>query len=152
VVAVLRGFLFVGYTETLCQNATNRPMTAAAEERTNLDNELSNRFIDLDPQGYFIIYIDQDQSLICAKHFTNTINEQGLATDPETGEVLACKGSLKRTHTKIYTGRTAKELGIKITEEADPCPVSRLDHAMYLGREFVKAEMALFNGTEYIQD
>jgi dihydropteroate synthase len=127
-------------------------MTAAAEERTNLDNELSNRFIDLDPQGYFIIYIDQDQSLICAKHFTNTINEQGLATDPETGEVLACKGSLKRTHTKIYTGRTAKELGIKITEEADPCPVSRLDHAMYLGREFVKAEMALFNGTEYIQD
>lgn len=127
-------------------------MTAIAEERVKLDNELSNRFINLDPDGYFIIYVDHEQGLICAKHFTNAINEKGLATDPETGEVLACKGSLQRTHTTVYTGRTAKELGIKITEEADPCPISRLDHALYLGREFVKAELALINGEEYTQD
>ena len=127
-------------------------MTVNAEERTKLDNELSNRFIDLDPDGYFIIYLDREQGLICAKHYTNTINDKGLATDPETGEVLACKGSLERTHTTVYTGRTAKELGVEITEKADPCPISRLDHALYLGREFMKAEIALFSGTEYIQD
>lgn len=127
-------------------------MTVNAAERTKLDNELSNRFIDLDPDGYFIIYLDREQGLICAKHYTNTINEKGLATDPETGEVLACKGSLERAHTTIYTGRTAKELGIKIIEEADPCPISKLDHALYLGREFVRAEIALLSGEEYIQD
>ncbi|ANV83458.1 hypothetical protein AWQ21_03125 [Picosynechococcus sp. PCC 7003] len=127
-------------------------MTVNAEERTKLDNELSNRFIDLDPDGYFIIYLDREQGLICAKHYTNTINDKGLATDPETGEVLACKGSLERTHTTVYTGRTAKELGIEITEKADPCPISKLDHALYLGREFMKAEIALLSGTEYIQD
>ncbi|MFM6158610.1 MAG: DUF4346 domain-containing protein, partial [Sphaerospermopsis kisseleviana] len=27
-----------------------------------------------------------------------------------------------------------------------------LDHAAYLGREFVRAEMALISGQEYIQD
>ncbi|ANV89700.1 DUF4346 domain-containing protein [Picosynechococcus sp. PCC 8807] len=127
-------------------------MTVNAEERAKLDNELSNRFIDLDPDGYFIIYIDREQGLICAKHYTNTINDKGLATDPETGEVLACKGSLERTHVTVYAGRTAKELGIEITEKADPCPISKLDHALYLGREFVKAEIALLSGTEYIQD
>ncbi|MGB2923730.1 MAG: DUF4346 domain-containing protein [Limnothrix sp.] len=127
-------------------------MSVTINNTTTLDNELSNRFIDLDPNGYFIIYLDQEAGLICAKHFTNTINNQGLATDPETGEVLACKGSLARPHTTVYSGRTAKELGIKITEEADPCPLSRLDHALYLGREFVKAEIALFNGEEYVQD
>jgi dihydropteroate synthase len=127
-------------------------MTVTTREQTTLDNELSNRFIDLDPDGYFLIYIDPEAQLIHAKHFTNIINNQGLATDPETGKVLACKGDLARPHTTVYSGRTAKELGIKITEEADPCPVSRLDHALYLGREFVRAEMALLNGEAYVQD
>ncbi|BAW95347.1 dihydropteroate synthase [[Synechococcus] sp. NIES-970] len=127
-------------------------MTVNTEERAKLDHELSSRFIELDPKGYFIIYLDRDQGLICAKHYTNTINDQGLATDPETGEVLACKGSLERTHTTLYTGQTAKELGIKITEEANPCPLSKFDHALYLGREFMKAEIALLSGEEYIQD
>jgi hypothetical protein len=34
-----------------------------------LDDKLSNRFIDLDPGGYFLIYLDAEQGLICAKHF-----------------------------------------------------------------------------------
>ena len=127
-------------------------MTVTAKDRISLDNELSNRFIELDPDGYFLIYLDREAGLICAKHFTNNINDKGVATDPETGEVFSCKNDLKRTHTTIYSGRTAKELGIKITEEADPCPISRFDHALYLGREFVKAEMALINGEEYVQD
>jgi dihydropteroate synthase len=117
-----------------------------------IDDQFSQRFIELDPAGYFIIYVDRNAGLICAEHYTNNINDQGLAVDPETGEPFPCNQSLKRVPTAIYKGRTAKELGIKITEEADPKPVSCLDHALYLGREFVRAEMALLSGQDYIQD
>lgn len=117
-----------------------------------LDDQLSNRFIDLDPAGYFIIYLDRPQGLICAEHYSNDINEQGLATNPETGEVLACKGALQRTPTATFTGHTAKEIGMKITEQTHPCPISKLDHALYLGREFVRAEIALLSGADYVQD
>jgi len=127
-------------------------MIPTSENLCAIDDKLSQRFIDLDPAGYFIIYLDREAGLICAKHFTNAINEKGLAVDPETGEPLACNGKLERTPTAVFTGRTAKELGMKITEEAQPCPLSRLDHALYLGREFVRAQIALVTGEEYIQD
>lgn len=129
------------------------PMTIDAQTLTVLDNKLSKRFIELDPQGYFLIYLEPDEGLICAKHFTNVINDKGLACDPETGKPLPTKGKVERQETKIFTGRTAKELCIKIFEDKDnPCPISFLDHAAYLGREFVRAEIALINGSEYVQD
>lgn len=127
-------------------------MNQTTETMTTIDEKLSNRDIQLDPAGYFIIYLDRDDELICAKHFTNVINEQGLAVDPETGKVIPAKGKVERTATTLYTGRTAKELCVKILEETQPCPVTRLDHAAYLGREFVRAEIALINGQEYVQD
>ncbi len=117
-----------------------------------IDNQLSHRHLDLDPGGYFIIYLDRDAGLICAKHFTNVINEQGLAVDPETGKVIPAKGKVERSHETLYTGRTAKELCVKIFEETKPSPVTMLDHAAYLGREFVRAQMALISGEEYVQD
>ncbi len=122
------------------------------EEIKVIDDQLSQRFIHLDPAGYFIIYVDQEAGLICAEHYTNDINDQGLAVDPETGEPFPCTGSLKRQPSAVFKGRTAKELGVKITEETNPCPLSCLDHALYLGREFMKAEIALLIGQEYIQD
>lgn len=127
-------------------------MTSTLENLTNIDDKLSNRFIELDPAGYFIIYIDRERGLICAEHYTNNINEKGLAVDPETGEPFPCDQKLVRKPTAIFTGRTAKEIGIKITEETKPCPLSKLDHALYLGREFVRAETALATGQNYIQD
>lgn len=127
-------------------------MAPTAEALAAIDNKLSKRYIDLDPAGYFLIYLDRDAGLICAKHFTNNINEKGLAVDPETGEPLPVRGKVERTPTAIFTGRTAKEIGMKITEESKPCPLSRLDHALYLGREFVRAELALISGEEYVQD
>lgn len=119
-----------------------------------LDNKLSKRYIELDPAGYFLIYLDTDANLICAKHFTNTINHKGVACDPETGEPLCTNGkSPARQATQLFTGRTAKELCMKIFEDKEnPCPLTYLDHAAYLGREFVRAEIALLNGTEYVQD
>jgi dihydropteroate synthase len=117
-----------------------------------IDDELSRRHIELDAGGYFIIYLDTEAQLICAKHFTNIINEQGLAVDPETGKVIPAKGKLERTQTTLFTGRTAKELCVKIFEETDSCPVTMLDHAAYLGREFMKAQAALLSGEDYVQD
>ena len=117
-----------------------------------IDDELSKRSLDLDPAGYFVIYLDREQSLICAKHYSNTINEQGLATDPETGEVIPAKGKVARMAEALYTGRTAKELCVKLLEQTQPLPVSMFDHAAYLGREFMRAEQALVTGAEYVQD
>lgn len=120
---------------------------------TELDEKLSHRFIELDPGGYFLVYLEREQGFICAEHFSNIINEQGLACDPETGEPLPCEGGIQRQHTHIYRGRTAKQLCIAIFETDElPCPVTHLDHAAYLGREFVRAEIALISGQEYVQD
>lgn len=127
-------------------------MTLLTNNLTAIDSELSNRQIDLDPEGYFIIYIDREAGTICAKHYTNVIDDRGLAVDPETGKVIPAKGSVKRTTSTLFTGRTAKELCVKLLEETHPCPVGMLNHAAYLGREFVRAESALISGAEYIQD
>jgi dihydropteroate synthase len=66
--------------------------------------------------------------------------------------VIPSRGKLERTHTTLFTARTAKEMCVKIFEQTQPCLVSLLDHAAYLGREFARAEMALMTGQEYIQD
>ena len=140
-------------TATFNPSSTQSPNTQLKQELSALDNDLSKRFIELDPDGYFLIYLDREADLICAKHFTNTINEKGLACDPETGEPLCVRGSKPRQSEQLFTGRTAKELCMKIFEDKDNgCPISYLDHAAYLGREFVRAEMALIEGSEYIQD
>jgi len=127
-------------------------MTRTLEDLAAIDDKLSKRHIDLDPGGYFIIYLDQEAGLICAKHFTNVINERGLAVDPETGKPIPVRGKVERTHTALFSGRTAKELCVKIFEQNQPSLVTRLDHAAYLGREFVRAEIALAMGREYVQD
>jgi dihydropteroate synthase len=117
-----------------------------------IDKKLSGRFIALDPGGYFIIYLDVEAGLICAKHFTNVIDDRGLAIDPATGKPIPVRGKVERKPTQVFKGRTAKELCIEIFEQNQPSLVTLLDHAAYLGREFVRAEMALINGNPYVQD
>ena len=117
-----------------------------------IDDELSKRELALDPGGYFIIYLDREAELICAKHYTNVIDERGLALDPETGKPIPARGKVQRTAETLFSGRTAKELCVKIFEETDPCSVTMLEHAAYLGREFMRAQMALESGEEYVQD
>lgn len=117
-----------------------------------IDDELSQRPLDLDPAGYFIIYLDRPAGLICAQHFTNTIDERGLALDPETGEPIPARGKVNRTPTQVFTGRTAKEVCVQIFEHTESVPVGQLSHAAYLGRELMRAEQALLSGGDYIQD
>ena len=127
-------------------------MSLTADDLRAIDDKLSQRHLDLDPGGYFIIYLDREARLICAKHFTNVIDERGLAIDPETGKVIPAKGKVERTQSTLFTGRTAKELCVAIFEQNQADFVTKLDHAAYLGREFVRAESALINGEEYVQD
>ena len=127
-------------------------MNPTVTDTTVLDDQLSNRFIELDPNGYFIIYVDRESRLICAKHFTNVIDEKGLACDPETGVPLPCNSTLQRQSSTIFKGRTAKELCIELFEKPKNCVVTRLDHAAYLGREFIRAEVSMLTGKDYIQD
>ena len=122
------------------------------EDLAAIDDKLSGRHINLDPNGYFIIYLDREAKLIYAKHFTNVIDERGLAVDPETGKPISVRGKVERNHTTVFSGRTAKELCVKIFEETQPSLVTRMDHAAYLGREFVRAEIALVTEQEYVQD
>lgn len=127
-------------------------MPVTATDRAALDEALSRRFIALDPQGYFLIRVDPEAGELVAEHYGNGINERGLATDPDTGAVIGCRDASPRKPLAIYRGRTAKELGIALSEGEGPHPISRLDHALYLGRELQKAEWALEQGLPYIQD
>ncbi len=123
-----------------------------ATEIAEIDRELSKRPLALDPSGYFIIYIDRDKGLIGAKHFTNTIDEQGRAVDPDTGKPIPARGQVVRQATAIFEARTAKELCVKIFERTQPYPISMLNHAAYIGREAQRAEWALVHHQEYVQD
>ena len=118
-----------------------------------LDERLSQRFIALDPSGYFLIKVDSEAGELVLEHYGNTIDEKGLACDSDTGEVLSCKGGNgPRQPSRIYRGRSAKQIGIHLTEGDGPHPLSRLDHALYLGRELQKAEQCLREGRAYVQD
>ncbi|MFM7085958.1 MAG: DUF4346 domain-containing protein [Cyanobium sp.] len=128
------------------------PSCDSTSRRQALDDALSGRFIALDPAGYFLIKVDAAAEELVAEHYSNAIDERGLATDPDTGEVLACRGGGPRQPQAIYRGRSAKELGIALGEGEGPHPISRLDHALYLGRELQKAERCLVEGIPYIQD
>ena len=117
-----------------------------------LDAALSQRLISLDPSGYFLIRIDDLTKELIVEHFGNDLDDLGRAVDPETGEVLGCHDHQPRIPLRVYRGRSAKEVGILLTEGDGPYPVSRLDHALYLGRELQRAESCLLNATSYIQD
>ena len=132
----------------MCSNIHNK---SNAEFIKKLDNNLSNRSIELDPKGYFLIRIDPSKKELILEHFSNDIDDIGQAIDPITREPIGCKGS-KRKPFAVYRGRSAKELGIKITEAGYPYPISKIDHALYLGRELQKAEQCLISGKPYFQD
>ena len=121
------------------------------DEKRKIDNNLSNRYIDLDPNGYFIIKVDLKEKKIILEHFLNNINDDGYALDPETNEPIKCDSQNKRECNEVFEGISAKQLGILITEERNDL-VTRFDHALYLGRELQKAEECLYKKLPYIQD
>ena len=136
-----------------------RDARARADARENanasaIDDALSARFIALDPAGYFVIRAHA--GAIEARHYKNVIGADGLARDPSTRAVIPCDGSYKGEVNAEFTGRTAKEISVKIFErdgEDDNGGLcSMISHANYLGREFQRAEWCLRQGVAYVQD
>ena len=121
------------------------------EKKIVMDNDLSNRYIELDPNGYFIIKIDLQTKQIILEHYLNKINEEGYALDPKTNEPIKCDSKQIKSCNETFTGISAKEIGIPITEKRSDL-ISRFDHALYLGRELQKAEECLYKKLQYIQD
>ena len=121
------------------------------DEKIKIDNNLSNRYIDLDPNGYFIIKVDLIEKTIILEHFLNNNNDERYALDPETNEPIKCDSQNKRVSNEVFEGISAKQLGIFITEERNDL-ITRFDHAPYLGRELQKAEECLYKRLPYIQD
>ena len=119
---------------------------------TRLDDKLSKRQIELDPKGYFLIKIEPKTNELILEHYLNDIDQKGRAIDPESGEPIGCKTKSRNQPSNIYRGKSAKQLGIQISECNDSFPISRLDHAIYIGRELQKAEQCLIAGKQYIQD
>ena len=117
-----------------------------------LDDKLSKRQIELDPKGYFLIKVEPLTNELIIEHYLNNIDTQGRAIDPESGEIIGCKTKSSKQPSNIYRGKSAKEVGIQISEGHGPFPISRLDHAIYIGRELQRAEQCLRNGQQYIQD
>ena len=121
------------------------------DEKINIDDNLSNRYIDLDPNGYFIIKVDLVENKIILEQYLNNINDDGYALDPETNEPIKCDSENKRVCNEVFEGISAKQLGIFITEERNDL-ITKFDHALYLGRELQKAEECLYKKLPYIQD
>ena len=117
-----------------------------------LDDELSKRQIELDPKGYFLIKVDTLTNELILEHFLNNIDQKGRAIDPESGELIGCKTKRSIHPRNIFRGKSAKEVGIQISEGHSSFPISRLDHAIYIGRELQRAEQCLRTGDLYIQD
>lgn len=79
----------------------------------------------LDPSGFLVVYPDAELGLVL-EHYRND-------------GVLDC----------VVEGRTPGAVGAAAVERG---LVSRLDHAVYLGRELARAEESLRTGTPYVQD
>ena len=45
------------------------------EKKIDIDNDLSNRYIELDPNGYFIIKIDLETKKIILEHYLNQLQK-----------------------------------------------------------------------------
>uniref|UniRef100_A0A7V4G6N0 DUF4346 domain-containing protein n=1 Tax=Desulfobacca acetoxidans TaxID=60893 RepID=A0A7V4G6N0_9BACT len=79
--------------------------------------------MQLDPMGYFRVTLD--------------------------GQEILVEHRLEDVTLKEYRGRTAVALQHQLARDL---AVSDINHAMYLGRQLAKAEMALKEGREYVQD
>lgn len=79
-----------------------------------------------DPAGYFVVFVDRARGLLTLEHYLN----DGVLT-----AVLEGRGAAE-----LYSTAIEREL------------LTRMDHAAYLGQELARAQRALEEGEDYIQD
>jgi len=114
------------------------------DEKIKIDDNLSNRYIDLDPKGYFIIKVDlvENKIIICtenAKRKTNYRNEKKRPNKDNFKTELAVRKALRHEATHaIQKCNDNKIIGdIKKLE-------SKLHHSKRKALEFSSAN---FSGT-----
>lgn len=91
------------------------------------------RKIIFDIKGFFVIYNSSDK--INVEHYLNT--SKGSSVSVDSGKMNA-----------VVVGTDSLTIGQTIIREG---LISRVDHALYLGRELMKAEIALHNELQYEQ-
>ena len=89
--------------------------------------------IIFDKKGFFVIYLKNDE--IVTEHYISVSKGSSLKVD--TGKLDT-----------IITGTDSLTIGQTIIREG---LISRIDHSLYLGRELMKAEIALKNQLDYEQ-
>ena len=80
--------------------------------------------------------------------YGNHLIRQRLAISLDGKEILV-EHRFEDVTLKEYRGRTAVSLQHQIARDV---AVSDINHAIYLGRQLAKAEMALKDGREFVQD
>ena len=96
---------------------------------------VENKKVVLDPKGFFVIFLDRRENKIIIEQYENVYKD---------GKNLVRSGKLG----KIIVGDNSQAIIDTLVREN---LISRLDHAGYLGRELMKAEIALKNGLKYEQ-
>ncbi len=98
---------------------------APSEDRTPVVVAQEPARLVLDPAGFVVVYPDARRGLVL-EHYANDGVLETVIEGPTPGAV----------------GATAVERGV----------ISRLDHAVYLGRELARAHASLLTGEPYVQD
>jgi len=103
-----------------------KPYERAHEENTEVIEARGEEDLVLDSEGWFVISVDREKDEVVATHFRSR-------NGPDV----------------IIRGREAREIYQTIIRKG---LVGKYDHAAYLGKELMKAELALRLGRSYIQD
>lgn len=103
-----------------------RPYERAQEEGAEVIEARGEEALVLDREGWFVIRVDR-----------------------EKGEVVAIHYRSREGPDAVIRGRGAREIYQTIARKG---LVGKYDHAAYLGKELMKAELALRLGRSYVQD
>ena len=135
------------------RNPLKAPSAQDLTERTVLDKYLSARNLAMDDKGYFMMKLDHDKGVIRATYHSCIKNDKGEICDVHGNKISCCGKSNTPEPMKVFEGRTAKELTVKIFERWEHAKeLVTLGHAAYVGREAQRAEQCLFAGKFYQQD
>jgi tetrahydromethanopterin S-methyltransferase subunit A len=104
------------------------------KEVEEIDAKRTSEFV-FDKKGFFYIYLDKRRNRIVVEHYKNI--KRDARVDVSSGEIQ-----------RIIVGQSAEEIGHTLAKLEI---ISRVDHAIYLGRELQKAEIALKRGIKYEQ-
>lgn len=99
---------------------------AANDAQIDIEEAVESGRLVPDPAGYLVIYPDRRHNKLVLEHYENS----GVLT-------------------RVLQGNTPAALYGSVIEAG---LISRLDHAAYLGRELARADAALRDGGDYVQD